>query len=61
MGERHGASRGGRPDLAASAVPLTTRGFSLDNALGCVPAHYRSSLIRTLRYHTGLPSSWKPM
>ncbi len=34
MSERHGASRRWWPVPAASAVPLTTRIFSLDNALG---------------------------
>ena len=34
MGERHGASRRFRTPPAASAVPLTTHGFSLDKGLG---------------------------
>ncbi len=33
MGERHGASRRCGAQPAASAVPLTTRIFRLDNAL----------------------------
>jgi hypothetical protein len=33
MGERHGASRRWGAQPAASAVPLTTRIFRLDNAL----------------------------
>ncbi len=32
MSERHGASRRWRPEPAASAFPLTTRIFGLDNA-----------------------------
>jgi hypothetical protein len=44
MGERHGASRRFPTPPAASAVPLTTRGFGLDKARTMIQAMSRTML-----------------